>query len=80
MPRKKHETSLTEFDLMMISAGGRTEAELEAMVRGGPGFDVRCRICGMLADGLYRLVMRLEAGARRTSEASHHRFAVNSVK
>lgn len=79
MPRIRPKTSLTELDLMVIRAGGRTEAELEAMVRGGPGFDIRCRICGILADGLYRLVMRLEMGARRNAETSHHRLAANST-
>lgn len=75
MTRHSAQSKLTEFDLMMIRAGGRTEAEFEAMVKSGFGFDARCRVCAFLADALYRVVVRLEAGANRATEASHRRLA-----
>ncbi|AXI43277.1 hypothetical protein [Sulfitobacter sp. SK011] len=77
MTRKTHTTPLTEFDLMVIRAGGRTQAELEAMAQGGFGFGVRCMVCAFLADTLYRVVVKLETGANRATEASHHRLTAN---
>lgn len=74
MTRHTAQTNLTEFDLMLIRAGGRTQAELQAMVESGFGFDTRCKVCAFLADTLYRVVVKLEAGANRATEASHHRL------
>ena len=75
MTRNAPQTKLTDLDLMIIRAGGRTEAEYEAMVRNGFGFDARCRVCAMLADGLYRAVVFFEARAHRATEASHQRLS-----
>lgn len=77
MTRKTHTTQLTEFDLMVIRAGGRTQAELEAMAERGFGFAARCTVCAFLADTLYRVVMKLEGGANRAKEASHFRLAAD---
>ena len=35
MTHKTHTTPLTEFDMMVIRAGGKTQAELEAMAERG---------------------------------------------
>jgi hypothetical protein len=64
---------------MIIRADGRTEAELEAMVRTGFGFDIMSSACAIAADGLYRLVQLLETGTRRSDEASHLRLAARST-
>jgi hypothetical protein len=77
MTRQTHQTHLTEFDLMVIRAGGRTQAELEAMAL--REFRFRCRICAFLADNLYKIVMRLEASANRSVEGSHRRFIANGT-
>ena len=77
MTRKAHTTPLTEFDLMVIRAGGKTQAELEAMAERGFGFAARCMVCAFLADTLYRVVVKLETGANRATESSHHRLAAN---
>jgi len=77
MTRETHTTPLTEFDMMVIRAGGKTQAELETMAEGGFGFTARCMVCAFLADTLYRVVMKLETGANRTTDASHHRLAAD---
>jgi|GEM_PF-4668002 len=64
---------LTEFDLMVIRAGGRTAEELETMALNGFGF--RCKICAALADTLYWVVLALEAGTNRSAAASHRRLS-----
>lgn len=79
MTRHTAQGKLTEIDLMVIRAGGRTEAEFEAMVGGGFGFAAPCKVCAFLADSLYRVVVKLEAGANRAKEASHHRLAVEDA-
>lgn len=75
MTRHTAQTKLTEFDLMVIRAGGRTQAEFEAMVKSGFGYDAYCKVCAFLADTLYCVVVKLEAGANRAPEASQHRLA-----
>ena len=79
MTQRTPKSRLTDFDLMIIRADGRTEVELEAMVQAGFGFAVVRSTCAFVADGLYRLVLLLEAGARRSAEASHLRLATNST-
>ncbi|SMX25734.1 hypothetical protein [Boseongicola aestuarii] len=74
MTRQSSPTPLSEFDLMMIRAGGRTEAELEALAKNGFGFSARGKVCAFLADMLYRAVVVLEAGAHRSAESSHRRL------
>lgn len=78
MTQRLPQTRLTNFDLMIIRADGRTEAELEAMIENGFGFTVLRTACAFVADGLYRLVVLLELGARRTAKESHLRLATNS--
>lgn len=73
MTRNTAPTRLTEIDMMMLRAGGRTEAEFEQMARAGFGLDLPRRACGALADALYAVVLRLEAGARRGAASSHLR-------
>lgn len=78
MARHTTQNKLTEFDLMVIRAGGRSQAEFEAMVESGFGFACRCTVCAFFADTLYRVVVKLEAGANRATEASHHRLAAKN--
>ena len=75
MTRRHTSTPLTEFDLMVIRAGGRTAEELESMALNGFGF--RCKTCAALADTLYRIVLALEAGTNRSDAASHRRLSAN---
>jgi hypothetical protein len=56
MSRPKPQTQLTEFDLMVIRAGGHTQAELESMVMNST--NTRCKLCEFLADSLHRLFIR----------------------
>ena len=79
MTQRTSKSRLTDFDLMIIRADGRTEAELEAMVQAGFGFAILSSACAFVADGLYRLVLLLEAGAERSAEASHLRLAASST-
>jgi hypothetical protein len=79
MTQRAPKSRLTNFDLMIIRADGRTEAELEARLQAGFGFAIMSSACAFVADGLYRLVLLLEAGARRSAEASHLRLAANST-
>ncbi|SLN43717.1 hypothetical protein PEL8287_02199 [Roseovarius litorisediminis] len=78
MTRNIAQTKLTELDLMIIRAGGRTQAEFETMVKSGFGFEARCKSCAVLADIAYRLFVKLEAGANRGREASHLRLAARN--
>ncbi|WP_170482858.1 hypothetical protein [Ruegeria arenilitoris] len=80
MTQRTPKSRLTDFDLMIIRADGRTEAELEAMVQAGFGFAIMSSACAFVADGLYRLVLFLEAGARRSVEASHLRLSTSSTR
>lgn len=74
MPRIARHSKMSAFDHMLLSAGGRTDAELEAqMLRGGPKW--RCVACAAAADLLYRLVPKLEARAGRALDRSHRRLA-----
>lgn len=66
-------TPLSEFDMMVIRAGGHTANELESMALNG--FGMRCKRCGILADTLYRIVLTLEAGTHRSDAASHRRLS-----
>lgn len=70
-------TRLTEFDLMMIRAGRKTQGELEAIGLRDTKF--RCRMCAILADGLYQIVVRLEARANRSVEGLHRRFGAQAL-
>ena len=79
MTRQTSQNQLTEFDLMVIRAGGRTKAEFEAMAKDGFGFSASCKICAFLADTLYRVVVALEVGAHRSVEASHRRLGDNAT-
>ncbi|WP_171236452.1 hypothetical protein [Ruegeria sp. HKCCA6837] len=79
MTQHTQKSRLTDFDLMIIRADGRTEAELEAMVQSGFGFAIMSSTCAFVADGLYRLVLLLESGARRSAEASHLRLTASST-
>ena len=79
MTHQTTQSRLTEFDLMMIRAGGRTEAEFENMVKDGFGFSASCKVCAFLADTLYRFVVLLETGAHRSAAASHHRLGANTT-
>ncbi|MDA5094902.1 hypothetical protein O2N63_12480 [Aliiroseovarius sp. KMU-50] len=74
MTRKNHTPQLTEFDLMVIRAGGRTQVEFEAMAERGFGYEARCMVCAFLADTLYRVVVKFESGANRAKEESHYRL------
>jgi hypothetical protein len=74
MTRHATQPQLSDFDMMMIRAGCRTQAELEGMALNKFGFDVLCRICALFADALYHLVILLEAGSHRSFEFSHHRL------
>ncbi|NND22434.1 MAG: hypothetical protein HKO14_10125 [Silicimonas sp.] len=77
MTRQANKTRLTEFDLMMIRSGGRTQAEQEvSFLRAAK---IRYRTCAFLADGLYKIVMRLEASANRSVENTHRRFSIQAV-
>lgn len=74
MTRKAPTTQITAFDHMILSAGGRTDAEFEkTMMAEAP--TLHCRLCAVAADALYRIVLRLEAGANRTVDRSHRRMA-----
>jgi hypothetical protein len=75
MTRKTRQPHLTEFDFIVIRAGGRTQTELEAAAFNTLEF--RCRMCAFLADNLYQVVMRLEASANRSAAGSHRRFIAN---
>ena len=75
MTQRPNQTQFNHFDMMIIRDGGRTESELESMVQSGFGFTALSSACAVAADGLYRLVVLLEAGARRSAEASHLRLA-----
>ena len=78
MTRHSAQTKLTEADLMMIRAGGRTQAEFETMAESGFGFAAHWKVCAFLADALYYLVIKLEAGANRATEASHRRLVAEN--
>ncbi|XHY18477.1 hypothetical protein SuNHUV7_32910 (plasmid) [Pseudoseohaeicola sp. NH-UV-7] len=80
MTQRIPKSRLTNFDLMIIRADGRTEAELETMAQTGFGFAITNSACAFVADGLYRLVLLLEARARRSAEASHLRLKASSTK
>ncbi len=73
----KRQPHLSEFDLMVIRAGGRTQAELEVATFNTVEF--RCRMCAFLADNLYQIVMRLEARSNRSADASHRQFIENAL-
>lgn len=74
MTRPANPNQITPLDHMIISAGGRTEAEIEGqMMTGAPA--LLCRLCAVAADALYRVVLRLEHRANRTAELSHRRMA-----
>lgn len=73
------QTNLSEFDLMMIRAGGRTETEFDTMAKTGFGLNASSDICAFLADSLYRIVILLEAGAHRAARASHQRLAAETT-
>ena len=77
MTRKSQQTRLSQFDLMVIRAGGRTQAELETAPFGK--LDLGCKICAFLADNLYKIVIHLEAIANRSVEESHRRFFVKTI-
>ena len=76
MSRPNPHTPLSELDLMIIRAGGQTQAELEASAR--TAFGLWRPNCACLADAFYRIVMRLEAGANRPEGTSHRRFVDDS--
>lgn len=74
MPRIVKHSRMSTLDHMLLSAGGRTDAELEAqMIRGHQ--PLRCTVCAAAADVLYRVVLKLEARAGRAQKRSHRRLA-----
>lgn len=73
MTRPHTQLGLSEFDLMIIRAGGRTAVEVESMAMDSFGF--RCKICSVLADSLYRIVLILEASSNRPDRTSHRRLS-----
>ncbi len=79
MTRHTAQSKLTQFDLMMIRAGGRTQAEFADMAESGFGFSVRCKVFSVFADLLYHIVIKLEAGANRAWEDSHRRLEAKSM-
>lgn len=79
MTRHIPQSKLSEFDLLVIRAGGRTHAEFETLVLNGFGSAVICKVCAFLADTLYRVVVKLEIGANRAAEASHQRLAAKNA-
>jgi hypothetical protein len=78
MTRTNAQTKLTDFDLMVIRSGGRTQAELQAMVESSSGFDALRKICAFLADTAYRAVVKFNSDANRTADTSHHRLAAKN--
>ncbi|MGI3186711.1 hypothetical protein [Nioella aestuarii] len=74
MTRHANPNQITPLDHMIISAGGRTEAEFEQRMTSGTP-TLHCRLCAIAADVLYRIVLRLEHRANRTAELSHRRMA-----
>jgi hypothetical protein len=79
MTRKYTHTRLTETDMIVICAGGRSASEFETLFKNDFAISVRCKACGILADALYRVVVHFEAGARRSLEASHRRLAADAT-
>ncbi|MEP1933330.1 MAG: hypothetical protein ABJI96_11195 [Paracoccaceae bacterium] len=75
MTRPHTQLGLSEFDLMVIRAGGRPAAEVESMAMDSFGF--RCKTCAVLADALYRIVLTLEASSNRPDATSHCRLSTN---
>lgn len=78
MTGRANRLQLTEFDMMVIRAGGRTLAEQEERTLNAADF--RCRLCAILADALYQIVMRLETGANRSLKGSHRRLVSRAVR
>lgn len=74
MTRQAPATQITAFDHMILSAGGRTDAEFETSMMANAS-TLQCRLCAAAADALYRIVLRLEARANRTVDRSHRRMA-----
>lgn len=74
MTRQIPTTQITAFDHMIISAGGRTDAEFEQSMKADAP-TLQCRFCAAAADMLYRIVLRLEARANRSHDHSHRRMA-----
>ena len=77
MTSQTNKTRLTEFDLMMIRAGGRTQADLEASLLRVA--NIRGRMCAFLANGLFQIALRLEETANRSVRNRHHRFVIQTV-
>ena len=75
MTRPHTQLGLSEFDLMVIRAGGRTAAEVESIAMDSFGF--RCKISAVLADALYRIVLTLETSSNRPGATSHRRLSTD---
>lgn len=78
MARQANKIHLTEFDMMIIRAGGRTQSELEASVLNGASF--RRQISAIFADSLYRIARRFEASANRSVEETQRRFVARAAR
>lgn len=78
MTRRTQPQKLTEIDLMLIRAGGRTEAEFEAMIRSGFGFHSLLRACNFARTILHRLIARHRLGNEQTSAHKINGLAAKS--
>ena len=74
MTRHITKSQITPYDHMVLSAGGRTDAEFERLMSTRHPA-IHCRLCALAADTLYHLVLALEARAARSAERSHLRIA-----
>lgn len=78
MTRQANNPPLTEFDLMVLRAGGRTQAEVEASALYSA--DIRCRIREIIADGLYLVLKHFGVGSNRSNERAQHRHVTRRMQ